>query len=456
MSLSRQAVVSKAGRRQTNLPAAGPFSFAPHPWHTLRRERANLDPDGVSSVEIFSRATDDTLWAVVATVAKTDRIAEVFRTRAAALEDWPEAERARVVGLHYDNYLLTVDLEDQAAQGEIVEVEREDGMKRIGVIKIPTFYVDFDAWQAGEEEFRSTTRDVAREVERLKEEGIDGIMLDLRNNGGGALQEANSLIGLFIDRGPTVQVRDARGRISLYGDTEAGTLYDGPLAVLVNRLSASASEIFAGAIQDYGRGLVLGNATFGKGTVQTLSDLSHGQIKLTRAKFYRISGESTQHRGVEPDILFPNLVDPERIGESSLDNALEWDTVQEVQYRHYGEPWEYMETLRSRHRERADTHPNFVFLEQRADMARRLREEHTSVSLDREQRQREVEARDAEQLSLENQRREALGLDLLEELVDARDEDDEDEPVERVQVTEAAAILADYAELTQRRMASRF
>ncbi|MCE9664431.1 carboxy terminal-processing peptidase [Halomonas sp. M5N1S17] len=350
----------------------------------------------------------------------------------------------------------TVDLEDQAAKGEIIEVERDDGIQRIGVIKIPTFYVDFDAWQAGEEEFRSTTRDVAREVERLKEEGIDGIMLDLRNNGGGALQEANSLIGLFIDRGPTVQVRDARGRISLYGDTEAGTLYDGPLAVLVNRLSASASEIFAGAIQDYGRGLVLGNATFGKGTVQTLSELSHGQIKLTRAKFYRISGESTQHRGVEPDILFPSLVDPERIGESSLDNALEWDTVQEVQYRHYGEPWEYLETLRSRHRERADTHPNFVFLEQRADLARRLREEHTSVSLDREQRQREVETRDAEQLSLENRRREALGLDLIEELVDTRDEDDDEEPVERVQVTEAAAILADYAELTQRRMASRF
>ncbi|RCV91172.1 carboxy terminal-processing peptidase [Billgrantia montanilacus] len=353
----------------------------------------------------------------------------------------------------------TVDLEDQAAKGEIIEVERDDGMQRIGVIKIPTFYVDFDAWQAGEEEFRSTTRDVAREVERLKQEGVDGIMLDLRNNGGGALQEANSLIGLFIDRGPTVQVRDARGRISLYGDTEAGTLYDGPLAVLVNRLSASASEIFAGAIQDYGRGLVLGNATFGKGTVQTLSELSHGQIKLTRAKFYRISGESTQHRGVEPDILFPNLVDPERIGESSLDNALEWDTVQEVQYRHYGEPWEYLETLRSRHRERAETHPNFVFLEQRADLARRLREEHTSVSLDREQRQREVETRDAEQLSLENQRREALGLDLLDELVDARTEDldaADDEPVERVQVTEAAAILADYAELTQRRMASRF
>ncbi|MCE8023539.1 carboxy terminal-processing peptidase [Billgrantia aerodenitrificans] len=350
----------------------------------------------------------------------------------------------------------TVDLEDQAAKGEIVEVEREDGNKRIGVITIPTFYVDFDAWQSGAEEFRSTTRDVAREVERLKSEGIDGLVLDLRNNGGGALQEANSLLGLFIDRGPTVQVRDARGRINLYGDTETGTLYDGPLAVLVNRLSASASEILAGAIQDYGRGLVLGSATFGKGTVQTLNDLSHGQIKLTRAKFYRISGESTQHRGVEPDILFPDLVDPERIGESSLDNALEWDTVQAVQYRHYGEPWEYLETLRSRHRERADSHPNFIFLKERTELARRMREEQTTVSLDREQRQREVEARDAEQLALENRRREALGLDPLNELIDARGEENEEEPVERVQVTEAAAILADYAELTQRRLAGRF
>lgn len=356
----------------------------------------------------------------------------------------------------------TVDLEDQAAQGEIIEVERDGDTQRIGVITIPAFYVDFDAWQAGAEEFRSTTRDVTREVERLKKENIDGLVLDLRNNGGGALQEANSLLGLFIDRGPTVQVRDARGRISLFGDTETGTLYDGPLAVLVNRLSASASEIFAGAIQDYGRGLVLGSATFGKGTVQTLSDLSYGQIKLTRAKFYRISGDSTQHRGVEPDILFPDMIDPERIGESSLDNALEWDTVQAVQYRHYGEPWEYLETLRSRHRERTESHPNFRYLKERVALARRMREEHTSVSLNREQRQREVEALDAEQLALENQRREALGLELLDELIDARleetemEEDDDEEPVDQVQVTEAAAILADYAELTRQRLANRF
>ncbi|MDT0502665.1 MULTISPECIES: carboxy terminal-processing peptidase [unclassified Halomonas] len=346
----------------------------------------------------------------------------------------------------------TVKLEDQAAQSEVLELEHDDGVHRVGVITVPTFYVDFDAWQAGDEEYRSTTRDVAKEIEALQNQGIEGIVLDLRNNGGGALQEANSLIGLFIDRGPTVQVRDARGRISLYGDTDTGAIYDGPLTVLVNRLSASASEIFAGAIQDYGRGLVVGTPTFGKGTVQTLNELSHGEIKLTRAKFYRISGESTQHRGVEPDIIFPSLIDPELIGESSLDNALDWDTVRSVQYREYGEPWRFLETLRARHRERADTHPNFVYLEQQAELNRRMRKETTSVSLNRELRQAETEALEAEQLALENQRREALGLEPLEEWIDARDEEDdgdqeEEEPVEQVQVLEAAHILLDYSQL---------
>ncbi|MDR5867677.1 carboxy terminal-processing peptidase [Halomonas koreensis] len=356
--------------------------------------------------------------------------------------------RSEVVEITRD----TVKLEDQAAQGEVLEVERSDGVHRLGLIEVPTFYVDFDAWQAGEEDYRSTTRDVAAEVERLVEEGVEGIVLDLRDNGGGALQEANSLIGLFIDRGPTVQVRDARGRISLYGDTESGTLYDGPLTVLVNRLSASASEIFAGAIQDYGRGLVVGSDTFGKGTVQTLNELNHGQIKLTRAKFYRISGESTQHRGVTPDIRFPSLVDPETIGESSLDNALAWDQVRKVQYRRYGEPERYLETLRQRHRQRADAHPNFHYLERQAKLADRLREQHTSVSLNREQRQREAEAQEAEQLALENQRREALGLEPLETWIDAREDEGEEDaaqPVDRAQVVEAAEILLDYVRLDQ-------
>ncbi|WP_386079272.1 carboxy terminal-processing peptidase [Vreelandella sp. F11] len=364
----------------------------------------------------------------------------------------------------------TVSLEDQAAHGEVIEVQRDGEPHRLGVINIPTFYVDFDAWQAGEEEYRSTTRDVAKEVERLKEEGVEGIVLDLRNNGGGALQEANSLIGLFIDRGPTVQVRDAQGRIQLYGDSEAGTLYDGPLGVLVNRLSASASEIFAGAIQDYGRGLVLGTPTFGKGTVQTLNELSHGQIKLTRAKFYRISGDSTQNRGVEPDIDFPSLIDPERIGESSLDNALAWDTVQNVQYRRYGEPETMLDKLIAQHDARAQDNANFRYLERQSTLARQLREQHTSVSLNREQRKREMEAQEAEQLSLENQRRRALGLEELDEWMDARadategvteetgdtetsqngeNEEDEALAVDRAYVLESAEILLDYAHLQE-------
>ncbi|GKW50610.1 carboxy terminal-processing peptidase [Halomonas sp. NCCP-2165] len=352
--------------------------------------------------------------------------------------------RSRIIEITRD----TVTLEDQAASREIIELERDGERHRIGVIQVPTFYVDFDAWQAGESDYRSTTRDVARLVQELKAEDVDGIVLDLRNNGGGALHEANSLIGLFIDRGPTVQVRDARGRISLYGDTESGSLYDGPLAVLVNRLSASASEIFAGAIQDYGRGLVLGNRTFGKGTVQTLNDLSHGQIKLTRAKFYRISGESTQHRGVDPDILFPSLIDPEEIGESSLDNALAWDQVRAVQYRHYGEPWRVIETLRAGHRERIDDHPNFVYLQNQAELVRELREDRTSVSLNRERRQQELETQEARQLALENARREALGLEPLEDWVDARGNDEDAEeatPLDRAEVEESAEILLDYA-----------
>nr|CDQ33021.1 Tail-specific protease precursor [Virgibacillus halodenitrificans] len=351
----------------------------------------------------------------------------------------------------------TVKLEDQAAQSEVVTVTRDGKDHKVGVIDVPTFYVDFDAWQAGDSDYRSSTRDVAKEIDKLKQENVEGIVLDLRNNGGGALQEANSLIGLFIDRGPTVQVRDARGRINLYGDSDRGAHYDGPLTVLVNRLSASASEIFAGAIQDYGRGLVVGNQTFGKGTVQTLNDLSHGQIKLTRAKFYRITGESTQLRGVEPDITFPSLIGKDEIGESALDNALPWDKVRPVQYRRYGEPQRYLDTLQAEHDERAKQDPNFVYLEREATLVKQLKEQRTSISLNREQRQREMEAQEAEQLSLENQRRKALGLDQLEEWTDARESDDpedkeeDDKPVDRAQVIEAAKILLDYAHLKETR-----
>ncbi|XGA81117.1 carboxy terminal-processing peptidase [Halomonas sp. CH40] len=376
-----------------------------------------------------------------------------------------DVTRTQVVEITRD----TVKLEDQAAQSEVIELERDGQQHKVGVVTVPTFYVDFEAWQAGEDDYRSTTRDVAKEITALKEAGVEGIVLDLRDNGGGALQEANSLLGLFIDRGPTVQVRDARGRIQLYGDSDAGTHYDGPLTVLTNRLSASASEIFAGAIQDYGRGIVVGSPTFGKGTVQTLSDLSHGEIKITRAKFYRISGDSTQNRGVEPDIRFPMDIDPERIGESSLDHALAWDSVQNVQYRRYGEPENYLDTLINRYRARAEDNPNFLYLERQTELSRQLREQHTSVSLNREQRKREMQAQEAEQLALENQRRIALGAQPLEEWTSAqvdseeengseqaKEEEEDVMPAERAQVLEAAEILLDYAQLqTAQRLANR-
>ncbi|GHB11229.1 peptidase S41 [Salinicola rhizosphaerae] len=354
----------------------------------------------------------------------------------------------------------TVKLEDQAAHSKVETIQRGGETHKIGVITVPAFYVDFDAWQAGKKDYRSTTRDVAKEITKLKAQNIEGIVLDLRNDGGGALQEANSMIGLFIDRGPTVQVRDAQGRINLYGDTDAGVAYEGPLAVLVNRLSASASEIFAGAIQDYGRGLIIGSRTFGKGTVQTLSDLSHGQIKLTRAKFYRISGESTQHRGVEPDILYPSLLDPDEIGESSLDNALPWDRVRPVQYRLYGQPWKYLEALQDRHDKRIADDPDFVYLEKQAQLSKRLREQQTSISLNKEQRQREMDAQESEQLALENQRRRALGQKQLDSWAEAREQDDDTgkgedeaadsdsaEPIDRAELQETSQILLDYAQL---------
>src|SRR5690606_9845526 len=206
-------------------------------------------------------------------------------------------------------YTITRDmvkLEEQSAKKEIVEVEHEGHPLKIGIIELPTFYIDFEALQARDPNYRSSTRDVRNLLEELKAENVDGVVVDLRRNGGGSLSEANSLVGLFIRRGPTVQVRDAEGNNIVQGDPDPDIVYDGPLAVLVNRLSASASEIFAGAIQDYQRGLVLGSQTFGKGTVQELIPMAEGQMKITRAKFYRISGESTQHKGVTPDILFPD------------------------------------------------------------------------------------------------------------------------------------------------------
>lgn len=255
-----------------------------------------------------------------------------------------------------------VQLEEQAAQSRIIDIDRNGDTYRIGVIDIPTFYIDFAALRAGDKNYRSTTRDVARLIEELKEEDIDGIAIDLRENGGGSLREANELVGLFISRGPTVQIRDLEGRVDVLGDYNPATQWTGPLTVIIDRLSASASEIFAGAIQDYRRGLVVGSRTFGKGTVQTLQPLSHGQLKFTTAKFYRISGESTQNLGVVPDIEFPSLFDEEDIGESSLDFALPWDKVRPVRYARYSMLDRWVPELQNRHKRRTQNDADFTHM----------------------------------------------------------------------------------------------
>ncbi|SFC11943.1 carboxyl-terminal processing protease [Marinospirillum celere] len=342
-----------------------------------------------------------------------------------------------------------VQLEDQAASKRILETQVDGETKRIGVIEIPTFYLDFEGQRTSRSDYRSTTRDVRRLIDELKEEGIDGLVIDLRNNGGGALQEANSLVGLFIPRGPVVQVKDADGNVQILGDNDGRVHYDGPLSVVINRLSASASEIFAGAIQDYGRGVVVGQQSFGKGTVQTILDLSEGQLKITRAKFYRISGGSTQHKGVIPDISFPPLFDPERIGESASENALPWDQVSPVIPPRESPIKARLDDLKALHQIRIQEDPNFQFLIAQSEWMQR-HNGSPSISLNREQRHLEKEKEEAEQLAMENRRREGLGLEQLSSLKDEEPEnphDREPTPIDQAMLEEAGRILMDFARL---------
>ncbi|MES2624575.1 MAG: carboxy terminal-processing peptidase [Pseudomonadota bacterium] len=307
----------------------------------------------------------------------------------------------------------TVKLEDSSAKSEIVEVEYEGQKHKIGVIELPTFYIDFEALQRRDPNYRSSTKDVQALLEKLKADGVEGIVVDLRRNGGGSLSEANSLVGLFIRRGPTVQVRDAEGNNIVQGDSDPEIIYEGPMAVLVNRLSASASEIFAGAIQDYQRGIVMGSQTFGKGTVQELIPMDEGQMKITRAKFYRISGESTQHKGVTPDIVFPDLYDAsEDIGESALPTALPWDTIDPNYYRPYTELKPLMPELATSHDQRLAADPDFVFI--RAQINRALENRDTKeITLNEEKLLAEREEDDQWRFDNENKRRGAKGLPLL-------------------------------------------
>ena len=314
-----------------------------------------------------------------------------------------------------------VRLSEQAAKGETLTIPATSAEpeRRIGVIKLPAFYQDFEGRRRNASDYASATRDVARLLAGFKTDGVDGVVLDLRNNGGGSLDEAIELSGLFIDQGPVVQVRQSGGRVDVHSDRRAGVAWDGPLAVLINRGSASASEIFAGAMQDYGRGLVIGETTFGKGTVQNIVDLSraalgdenpYGHLKLTIAQFFRVSGSSTQHKGVVPDIAFPASVDASEFGESTYDNALPWTRIADVPHDQYADFQPLLASLDQRHQARVRDDVEFGWWQEDVDHFR-TESERKRISLNEAERQAERDRLDAQRKERQAKRRE-LGLDL--------------------------------------------
>jgi len=345
-----------------------------------------------------------------------------------------------------------ITLEAQAAKKELRTIERGDEKLRIGVITVPSFYQDYNARAAGEEEFRSTTRDVRRLLDQFKAEGgIDGLVLDLRENGGGHLSEAIGLVNLFVKRGPVVQLRETGGRVEVLESEVAAPAYDGPLTILVDRFSASASEIFAAAMQDYGRGVVIGQETYGKGSVQNLypldryaigQDPGYGQLTVTIGMYYRVTGDSTQNRGVQPDVGLPSAIDTDEVGESSRDAALPWNRIRPAQFRREGTLAPVIAELQGLHEQRvaADADYQHMLSEIAAleDMRKRKQ-----VSLNLEKRRAERTALTHGELMRENERRAAVGEDALDDADEIKDLPD-------AILAEASQITADLVRVEPR------
>ncbi len=354
-----------------------------------------------------------------------------------------------------------INLEQQQVKKSIIDIPDGEDIRRIGVISIPTFYMDFDAYSRGDSDYRSTTRDTRVLINELEADSVDGIVIDLRGNGGGSLPEAVSLTGLFIKSGPVVQIQGKSGRAKLNEDTDDSIAYDGPLVVLVDHSSASASEIFAGALQDYNRATIIGSPTYGKGTVQTVLNLNKynpkpglklGQLKITMAQFFRINGDSTQHRGVVPDILFPTVSGDDEYGESSLDNALPWNQIPAAKFTPAISNVIQLGDIIKQHKQRISKDPGFIFLLTQEKAREKIQDKKT-LSLLVEKRRQERIKNEAEQLQRINIFRTARGMEPLEsEAVFNKDEKsaviDEDtetfrEEINMIKLRESAAILVD-------------
>jgi carboxyl-terminal processing protease len=341
-----------------------------------------------------------------------------------------------------------VSLEAQAAHKAMRVVQRNGRDVKVGVITVPSFYQDYDASRAGAKDYRSTTRDVQRLIGELKKDGADVVIMDLRANGGGYLPEAESLTGLFIDRGPVVQLRDTTGRIEVDDDPDPSIFYSGPMIVLVDRFSASASEIFAGAIQDYGRALIVGQQTYGKGTVQNAHPLNYtifgrkpelGQLNVTIGKYYRITGESTQDRGVTPDIALPSLIDANEVGESTRDRALPWDHIEPATFRVEGDLKPLAASLEKLHQERTANSADFRYLHDDIAALDAMRSQKT-LSLNLKTREAERKRLESERLDRENAWRAAHDVKPVKSA-----EEIKDDAAAGILLDEASQIAADLA-----------
>jgi carboxyl-terminal processing protease len=374
--------------------------------------------------------------------------------------DAGETANHRIIALVRDK----ISLEKQAASKTVLSVENGGVTRKIGVITLPAFYEDFDARRRGDKDYRSASRDVAKLLVALKQEKVDGVLVDLRDNGGGSLTEAIDLTGLFIGKGPVVQQRNAEGKVEVESDDLPTPAWSGPLGVLINRGSASASEIFAAAIQDYGRGVIVGEPSFGKGTVQTVVDLDQaahnskpkfGQLKLTIAQFFRVNGGTTQLRGVTPDISLPGFSDPKTLGEASYDNALPWVQIKPAKYTASGDISAVIPQLQSRHDARVQKDRDFQrFIEDAAEL--KAQRDRRFISLNETER-RDEQAALASRLKKRGEEAAGLmgsnddGLQANERSLSA------DLAIENARKnakdvlrTEAAAILSDEADLSAR------
>lgn len=348
----------------------------------------------------------------------------------------------------------TIKINELAAKKRVIELDHGERPYKVGFIELPSMYRDFTGAQRGTQDFSSATRDVKRLINELKEEDIDALVMDLRRNGGGSLDEAVSLVGLFIQTGPTVQVRGTARRVTVLDDKDPSVTWDGPLGVLVDQYSASASEIFAGAIQDYQRGIVIGHQTFGKGTVQSLVAANRGQLKVTQAKFYRINGASTQLVGVMPDIELLSPGQFRESGERTYDGALPWDTIKPLNYMTYAANVADMETIRELHEERKDQSPYFSFVSKLADRAKQ-EQDTKSLSLNFNTREAELEERNQWRLDVTNPYLIANDIepaDDISELEDRMHELDDQIP-EEIEL-ETSRILLDYALLGNQHLAA--